>query len=295
MNARWLKQNLGVLIFGVVLAAALGFLGWKLHEANAEQEVVLGQINTFEQARSSLRSKPVFPDKNNIRIVESQYEKLQQLYGNLHRSLSQKNVTPPEAVSHTDFVTLLSSNVLSLGPRAKEGGLAVPEKFRFGFSRYEVTLPCWDPSVNREDCMKLLGKELVIVDRLVALMITNRVDSLAYIKRAEAEPGVSNDAIGVPVTRDPLTHYTLLPFEIRFVASPDAFQKLVQSLLSSEWNFAIRNLQVDPEGTTNTENPADTSRRRLTVTMRFDVIEFPQTRLGSPRSAGATKPAPRKS
>ncbi len=285
MNIRWLKQNLGTVLFGVVFVAGLGALSWELRKAVAVQKTVEADLAAQQQLFQSLQNKKPFPSQENIQKVKADFEKLQSLNLRLQQHLAQKVIQPPVAQSEIDFAQFLSRTVESLGDQAMGDRavpkLIVPDNYKFGFSRYANVLPCRDPSIKKEECLELLGKQVVIVQKLTHLMITNGISELVYIRRAEIEPGNNDDALKVARNTDPRGLYTTLPFEIKFASGPDEFQRFANSLTHADWFIAIRSLQVDAQGaaTSTTQLTAETEKtRRIAVTMRLDVIEFPQFR-----------------
>jgi hypothetical protein len=280
MNTRWLKQNLGMVLFGLLFLGALGGLGWQLRKAVDEQKNVELDLSAQDQTLRGLQSERPYPSQENIQKIKNDIEKVRALEVRLQQHLAKKLVPLPQEQSEVDFTAFLTRSVDSLSMLAFNT-IIVPQNYKFGFSRYEAAIPCKEPGVNKQECMELLGKQIYITEHLIKLMITNKISHLDYIHRAEAEPGSSADSLGVPVTGDQRSLYITIPFEIRFQSGPDEFQAFVNSLTHSEWLFAIRQMKVDVVGSVAPMaalTPETAKDRKVSVTMRLDVIEFPQYR-----------------
>jgi hypothetical protein len=137
-----------------------------------------------------------------------------------------------------------------------------------------------------------LMKQLRAIEKLSELLIESRVDEVIQIRRAEVEPGSpSQDALEVPITTDPKGLYDTLPFEFQFACTTQALRNFLNNLSKSEWFFAVRRVQITgevPPATTGAPSGASSSdaaaarRTRLGVTIRIDLIEFPQQPAAKP-------------
>ena len=271
MSARWIKQNLGLLLFSVGFVAVLSLLLWMHRQATTRQQFVESALNSQQLHLKQLQSIDPYPSQENIQIVRGDHDKLQKIFSTLQQTLVQKALQPPKATNDIEFAQSLRKTVDALETLAQKGGLVVPADFKFGFSRYATTLPCRNPSGKIEDCLELLAKQLAVIEQVTTLLVSNGVDQLDYIHRTEAEPGASGDALNVPLTQNPKALFSVLPFELQLSGTTEALQKFINSLTQTDGFFTIRNLKFEAIPSSKPGEP-----RRLTVTMRFDVIEFPQ-------------------
>ena len=166
------------------------------------------------------------------------------------------------------------------------------EGFAFGFSRYDAKFPCRNPVANREECARLLAllsKQLVTVEQLASLLISNRVEEISAIQRTEVEPGeVSSDALNLPIQAEPNALYQTYPFELRFSCDTPVLRSFLNNLMQADGLFIVRALKVETvavqmkaldalAATGETEPVGVRRKRRLNVTLQIDLIEFTPT------------------
>ena len=280
MNTRWFQRHLGVLLLSVGFVVALGALLWMERQAVARQQDVESKLSNLQLHLKQLQSIDPYPSQENIQIVRNDHNKLQKIFGTLQQTLMDRALPAPETRTDIEFAQLLRRTLDALEGQAQKGGLVVPQDFKFGFSRYVTALPCRNPSGRVEDCLELLGKQLVVIEQVTTLLISNGVDQLEYIHRTEVETGASSDALNLPLTQGSRSLFSVMPFELKFSGTAGASQRFVNGITQANGFFLVRNLQVDAAPTA--AKPGEP--RRLAVTMRFDVIEFPQF---TPRAARA--------
>lgn len=282
MNIRWLKQNLTLALAGVVFVALLGGLIWLEHRATSAQNAVQEELESQQARLAQLQGLAPYPSQDNIKVVQTDHAQLQRLHAKLQQAVTQKQVNPPDAKSPIAFAQYLRRTVDSLEDQAQRGGLIVPTDFKFGFSQYASTLPCRSPGVKADDCLQLLGKQLLIVERLTMLLISSQVYELNHIHRTEVEPGAGADALASPPARSAKSLHEVTPFDLQFTCTPDALQTFINSVSQADMFFVIRNLKAEAQ---TAAKPGE--QRRLVVNMRLDVIEFPP-----PKTEGG-KPTPK--
>jgi len=100
---------------------------------------------------------------------------------------------------------------------AASANLKLPERFTFGFGRYLNAPPCID--AKGDECagrLRLLMKELVAVEKVTDVLISNGVESVRAVRRAEVEPNPGTDTLGALAGQNPASLYETLPFEFQF-------------------------------------------------------------------------------
>src|ERR1043166_5940118 len=295
MNLRWLKQNLVVVIFLGAAALFTGVIVVCERQAAARKQEIEAELEGQHQQLDMIRKGNPPPSPENLQTLKRDREQLQQLYKTLQNEIGQSAVEPPKMQREIEFAQLMRETVKGLEAEAAKNHVKTPDAFAYGFSRYVTTFPCRNPPAKPEDCQKLLGllgKQLLVIEKLGKLAITNGVDDIVAIRRTEVEPGgTSTDALAVPLGLDPKALYHTYPFEIQFACNSKALQNFLNNLSRSDWFFAVKTLTVSTEAVTPASAPttesgrtagtvaaaADkpTETRRLMVTARIDLIEFP--------------------
>jgi hypothetical protein len=295
MNAKWLKQNALMVGFAAVFLVLLGGEIWlqqmaagKSAEVDASLEEQMSQLQHLFQSKTA-------PTRENIEIVKKDREQADRLYSNLLATVSQsRNETPPD-LRPVGFLQLMASsfNRLRQAADASPNRVKLQDGFAFGFQRYAgppATLPARNlPPEDARRILNLLVRQLAAIDQISTLLITNGVDDINQIHRAEVEPGGPTEAVGLAISNDPKAMYQVLPFEFQFTCKSEALRGFLNSLTQSKWFFVVRRLQIAGEapamekasapsgghgGAAVTPTPTPLKRAQLSVTARIDLIEF---------------------
>ena len=291
MNTRWLKRNFVVIIFVVVFVALLGGIIWLERAASARKAEVDADLSGKQDELKRLRSLDPYPSADNILILKRDSEELQKLYGSLQKAVMQEALEVADVQSEIDFVDRLRKTQTELRDLAKSRGVEIKEDFAFGFSRYNETFPCRNPVLGQDECRRvltLLAKQLVVVEKLTKLAISNDVASIIAIRRTDVEPGAlpGSDTLPGSITEDPKARYYRLPFDIQVTCSEKALQSFLNSLSQSDWFFTVETVKVgvgtempvghtSAPGTPPTGTAAIPEYKQLLLTMRIDLVQFP--------------------
>ena len=308
MNLRWFRNHLISLIGGTVFIVLLAVMIWFLHDAYTQQDSVLEDLSAQNSALDGLRGEKTFPSKENIELLKQDRVNIQALYDDMRESATHPHLHGPELIRDVDFRKFQEATVNRLAKAAAVQGIHAPEMF--GFSRYDANFPCRNPRAADDECRRLLAllsKQLVTVEKLVNLMITNKVEEILAIRRTEVEPGeVSADALNVPINNNSNSLYQTYPFELQFMCDTSVLRDLLNGLMQTDGLFVIRALKIDstavklksldmpsatgelstPNALKPVEQPTGEVRtRRLNVTLRLDLVEFAAANPAKPRSA----------
>jgi hypothetical protein len=306
MNLRWLKQNLILLIATVVFLVVLAGMIWLGRGAAAPKADVEEELGRQNEQLTRLRGLDPAPSAENIDAVRRERELVQRLYRDLQSGAVREAINVPALKRPIEFSQLLRDTVARLTQQAGRNQVKTPDNFLFGFSRYDTDFPCRQAGISAGDCKKmldLLAKQLVIIEKLSGLLMDSHVEEIAYVHRTEVEPGATSaDALTAQIATDPKGLYQTYPFELSFTGDTKSLRAFLNSLAKSDWFFAVRTVKIDstsatsstagsaapPTGRPDPNAPAEPAQtvewRRLTVTVRIDLVEF---------TAPATKPAAR--
>ena len=285
MNIRWLKQNWGTVLFAVVFGVVLGLLLWLLDKARDHRSQVEGNLAMQQQQLNELEAKNPFPSNENIQRYRDDQKRIHQFQQAVQTAITNSFALPTEAEIKTDieFVEQMPKRLAALTFLTQQAGVRLPDKFNFGFDRYATTLPCRNPPAAGAECervLALLSKQFLVIERLTTLFFTNNVDEIVAIRRTAVEPGSGGEDASLPITRDGRAQCTITPFELQFACTAAALQGFINDVARDPWLFAIRNLKVDvPGGALGVTAMKHGESRRVSVTVRVDLLEFQQQRL----------------
>jgi hypothetical protein len=288
MNARWLKRNLGSLVFVIAFFTVLGLLLWWLGGARTKRRQIEAELQAQQDRLSLLEGRNPFPSTENIQIYRDDQKRLHHFQQTLHAVMTNSFSLPPEVEIRTviEFTEQMPKRTEALGNLARQAGVRLPESFNFGFERYATTIPCRNPPASGDECVRVLGllsKQLLVIERLTTLMVSNSVDEIVSIRRTDVEPAAGTEDATLPISRDGRAECVITPFELQFACSAEALQGFVNALTRDPWLFAIRNLKIDvPGGTVDAGTLRAGERRRLSVTTRVDLLEFQKARVKEP-------------
>jgi hypothetical protein len=294
MNTKWLKNNALLLGFVTAFLVVVGALVWLQQGAAAKVQEIDNSLNEQVAQLSHLRELKPPPTRENIDVYKQNRQELEQLYSDLLSVVSRSQIQTQEFVRPVGFLQLMASRFARLRQGAEKAKVKLPDGFAFGFSRYAgppPTLPARGLSeAETTNVLTQLTKQMAAIEKLSDLLIQSRPDEISQIRRAEVEPGSpSQDAMDAPVSSKGL--YDVLPFEFRFAGTTDALRTFLNNLSQADWFFAVRSVQVTgeqpaaPTGTGEIAAAAAAPKRTvLTVTVRVDLIEFPQQSVAKPKT-----------
>ena len=292
MNARWFHNHLVSLIAGAIFVVLLVGISWILLKSFDVQDVVLQDLQASTSKLEELRNSTPFPSKESITLLRHDYESVRQLYDAMTNAAAHPPFHGPNLTRDIDFSQLVRTTVNRLTAAAAEQHVRTPADFTFGFSRYDVKFPCRNPPAHDDECTKLLtllSKQLMVVETLTDLLITNNVEAITAIHRTEVEPGeTSADALNLPINNDPTALYHTYPFELRFTCDTPTLRGVLNGLTAAPGLFVVRAIRIETitvkkgsldapttsPGAAPTEPAREVVTRRLNVVLQLDLIEF---------------------
>jgi hypothetical protein len=176
----WFKENpvlAAVLAFAVLGTAVTGYLAM---EAGARRSAAIDDLNSKITTLRRLQAKQPFPDAANAAKVQSAVEAYATEIASFKKDLAAKEA-PLEDIKPQDFQDALRNAVDALRNAARQNGVALPEKFFYGFDDFQTQLPT-------EDQTPLLNREFLVIRNLVDQLVALRIQSLDSLVRHAATP-----------------------------------------------------------------------------------------------------------
>lgn len=299
MNARWFRDNLSVVIFTVAFIGILTGIIIFLRDALTERDNVVQELTTQQGSLADLQGRKPFPSTENIDILKRDQLQVRRLYTTMQSAAIRETNQIPELEREIDFLQFRKATLDRLNDAADKKGVKIGDTFMWGYSRYAANFPCRNPSVKGDACKSLLrslAKQLILVEHLSDLLISNNVASIQAIRRTEIEPGSSADSLNIPIQDDTKSLYRVYPFEIEFAADTETLRNILNAFAQADTLYAVRSLrlttssqvvrapnqpvvrrepldfhELDPK---RPEPPTMVESRIIGVTLRLDVIEF---------------------
>ncbi len=298
MNIKWLKQNAVIVGFIAAFLIVLGVVVWLQQSASSNRAEVDAALEEQQSQLDHLTKLKPGPSRENINLVKQDREQVDHLYEQLLAKVGRSQIPIQSDLRAVNFLQQMASQVAHLRQAAQTNNVTVADGFAFGFGRYAGPPPQLPAKgLSDEDTKRvltLLVKQLHAIDQISQLLISSRVDEINQIRRSEVENTTSTDLFDAPINSDPKALYQVLPFEFQFTCSGEALRAFLNSLTKSEWFFAVRSMKVVGEAPSTEKSSPGTPAAatpakpvRLAVTMRIDLVEFPDNQ---PAKQEAGKP-----
>lgn len=259
----WLKDNVGLTIGAILSLGVLGYITFQAYTNYAEEEKVAGDLEGKRgDLVSLLRRKPFFPHAENVTILSNTVAVLKG--GDADLSVARwltnlASVNPPlKSVKASEFNPMLVQRKNKLMAAAKKYNVTVPQEFGFGFGRY-VTHGT-PPSQDTNQINTLLT-QWGVIETLSDILFTNRIASIAAIRRAPVGAEIPKDPnaaasmapasrasgdefFGASIRDNPVEIARALPFELEFACDTQGLRGILGAMESSPRFFVVRSLTV---------------------------------------------------
>jgi len=299
----WFKQNPVLTALLALAVLGTGVTGYLAMQAGARQTAAIESFNSQISTLRRLQAKQPFPDAANEAKVKQSVEAYQAAITSFKKELVSMEA-PLEDIKPQDFQDNLRNAVDALRSAATQNGVALPEKFFFGFDDFQTQLPtdAQTPRLNREF---FIIRQLI--EQIVQLPI-QRIDSLTR----HAAPPAPQDSDPAPPGQPPETSHTFDSFTLAFTASQDKFAAAFDKIPDSGAFVVVRSMTIEntnpipppraeptpaaaasifPGDTTTPESaqlPIAFGREAVSATILFEIPDFP----GTPEITAAATPPP---
>lgn len=194
----WVQENKSLAgILGVMIAGILGLGAW-LFLSYSEYTTSMETWSQNDVTISNLKSKKVYPSKENAEARESEVgnygEKVDLLRSGL---LSERVQQPIKPMSQTEFQARLKERATAMVQLAKSADIALPADFALGFGDYTNNVP------RTAEVAAELGVHLDVMERLVTTVIQSGVKSIDLFERSKLPHEERPVEVKVPERRRP--------------------------------------------------------------------------------------------
>lgn len=235
-------MNLAQNKFLVGLGAAFGVgaiaLGWMVFQSYSAYDDSSTQYANLKGELEQLQRLPLYPKKENLKILEEQKKVASESVVALHQKLVPM-AFPLDPLTPGQFQDRLSDTSKRLVEKAAANGVALSDKLYLGFEQYKTATP-------KPEAAAALGRQLKCIELAVETLIDCKVASINKITRTPLpEEGDAPKATPSPTPRGTkpapakpalLTKY---PFKIEIAADQKAFQASLDDLSANTKQFFI--------------------------------------------------------
>ena len=236
----WYRENRWLGNFLIAFAVSSMLALWFLFHAKGEFAEASAQFNEASTERDRLEHLNPFPNEQNVQKTRVALENYSATLNKTKNDLKTQ-VVPMAPLAPNEFQSRLRQAIVNVTERARTNRVKLPENFHLGFDEFTATLP--DTTAT-----PVLGQQLNQVEMLVNILIDNKVDAIADLKRPAAppEPAVVASPVARKTESPKVVERSVV--DVAFTASPTALRKVLNEIASFDRQFFIvRTLHVRNE------------------------------------------------
>lgn len=237
--------------------AVIGLLGGGIwYWTSTQLDTAIQSRAQLMQELSTLNTKGIFPSSANLKTLQDNQEAAATLLSSMEPRLlaAQEELAPflgtqGKGLSADAWKQLLIEKREELKKQAEAAKAQVADDFYFGFKRYRLASP---PSgATRE-----LGIQLAAIDGISRVLFASRIAALQEIRRVLVEESGANlassgseEVLAAVVATGGGGLYKVYPFEVRFLATPAAFMRVLSGLSTEKKFYIVRFATVENQKT----------------------------------------------
>ena len=269
----WVKNNIGLVVGGVVALALLGVAGWFLYtQMEAEKQAQANLERGLSNLNSLLTRDPHPGDAakgvDNIGSVRAEQEKIEKTLLTPLRGLF-KPFEVPQDLNTFKFKSLLEERIAGLQRAARNSGVGLPKD---GETRYSFSFSDIRPKVSfAPETLQPMAFQLAQIEEISHVLFDAKIHSINGIKRPEvkeAEADVeeededdyddeetssfssfsfstSDNYIEEEAVTNSITGAILYPFQLSFQCFSSELSQVVAGLNNHEHFFRIKWMVVE--------------------------------------------------
>lgn len=233
--------------FLALLAGTLFLLDRKIHK----QEAVSEDLEQKVKARNDLWNRKPFPSEENINLIRKNTEEIKNAVKDALKILSQGSLSFERITGSRAKADLLEGR-RRMADVLSQKNIKFPNKFQFGFDRYDVRPP------DDQDT-PLIQKQLKIIEELIKLIGDSGFTEVTAIRRVEFEgtqiktttPPVLGPLISTPDKFEYVDNssyiYSMMPFELEVWGDMAALRDFLNVIAHSQYIFLPKIIKIDNE------------------------------------------------
>ncbi|MGC1482046.1 MAG: Amuc_1100 family pilus-like protein [Chthoniobacterales bacterium] len=243
----WVKSNpflTGLISVTLIITAALGYF---LSAAYSDYTTVSEEYDARVGRLQQLQNRAPFPSEKNNQDFAALVGDYGVSYEALLAELTKMQL-PLEEISPQAFQDRLRAVVSEVQAAAESKNITLPADFYLGFDQYQGTLPS-------DNAAGPLARQMAAIKSIVDRLISFRVAEISSIDRTPlpeenkgpaplADDKMNRTGPGAAKTNEIPEIAQAFPFEISFVTEQGRLRQSLNSIVTNEQFFIIRNISV---------------------------------------------------
>ncbi len=252
---KWLKQNLLLVVGGLVALGLLGFAGYFLYDKIQQKNAVTEQLTAGTAELERLVKREVYPNEENIKAAQSEQKRL------LASLQTVKNYFPPvsdntNALEGASFKAFLETSIHDFTVDAERLGVSLPPK------PYPFSFTAQRPLVNfASGSIEPLTGQVTDIKAILGCLYKAKIHSLVSVRRASVssdDTAGSLDYLSKKITTNALTRAVIAPYEVTFQCFSGELAEALSRLATAPETFVITNVSVSLSSASATETSTET-------------------------------------
>ncbi|CAN5168959.1 hypothetical protein BH23VER1_BH23VER1_29120 [soil metagenome] len=285
----WIKENKFLAGFIAVFVIGVAVLGYLLLSARTEYRTTMESYEQSSNQVRTLRARPLFPDEESLKLVESESAELVSAVDALQTKLATFQRPLNENMTDRAFQEKLTGRILEVKTLAVRRQMELPDTFALGMGTYTDTLP-------RSQAVPELDYELDAIEFLTTTLIRSGVAEVKALNRerleverapAASQPDAAAEeeeedtpapeaAAGAPEAPDVVKRY---PVAVSFTVTPGGLETFLNTIANTQpgsFYFVPRYLVIRNEAEIGPERGIPFEARIIEETLEEAMIETEQ-------------------
>lgn len=239
---KWLKQNLLLVVSGVVAVGLLGFAGYFLWDKIQQRNGVTEQLNAATTELERLLNREVHPSEENIKAAKAEQKRMAESLEAAKAYFPSTGLT--NSLEGAAFKAFLETAIHDMTVEAEKSGVTLPPKpYNFSFTAQR-------PLVNfAAGSIDPLTTQVMDIKALMSCLFKAKIHSLVSIRRASVssdDPAGSVDYLTKKMATNSVTGAVIAPYEVTFQCFTTELADALSNLAHSRVTFVITNVIVSP-------------------------------------------------
>lgn len=248
---KWLKQNVLLVVSGIVALGLLGFSGYFLWDKMEQKDGVTEQLNTATTELERLLNREVHPSEENIKAAKAEQKRLAAALDAVKSYFPSTGLT--NALEGAEFKAFLENAIHDMTVDAERSGVTLPPKpFNFSFTAQR-------PLVNyAAGSIDPLTWQVMDIKALMSCLFQAKIHSLVSIRRASVssdDPAGSLDYVSKKMSTNAITSAVIAPYEVTFQCFSTELADALSRIARAPVTFVLTNVVVSP-GTSAAQSAA---------------------------------------
>ncbi|MEM9444157.1 MAG: hypothetical protein AAGA18_02280 [Verrucomicrobiota bacterium] len=242
-----IPKHLQLFIGVFVVVGLMGGAGWffssqQLDKANESKRSIQSKIRGLETSGAYPNAKSLEEIKVNLEQADALAAEVVPVLEETEVLFDEIMVGDKKGLSKDNWKKLLFEKGEQADAKAKEKRVSYAEDFFFGFARYRLESP-------KNEFTLELGRQMIGLFTLADILIEAGVSEILNFKRVLVESGTAfgDEELKAKVLPGGQGLYYVYPFEIEFIASPQALSKVVNGIAASKLILVSRFVSLKNE------------------------------------------------